>query len=246
MPLLLNCDLGEKVHNNDALIMPYINQANIACGLHASDPQTIDDTIKLAIKHKVTIGAHPSYPDKEHFGRKTMLLPHHSLEAVLHYQLAAFAQLCKINGVQLRYVKPHGALYNDMMKDLNIFTVICQVINAMFTQVSLMIQAIPKMDEFQQIAAQYNINLITEAFADRNYQDNGLLTPRSQANAIIHNANTIKQNIAQLLNTGKLISASGKALSVSVDSICVHGDNQHALTIAKQIRQQLNEHYRTS
>ncbi|OKY27399.1 5-oxoprolinase subunit PxpA [Thalassotalea sp. PP2-459] len=242
MTLLLNCDLGEKVHHNDALLMPYIDQANIACGLHASDPQTIDHTIKLAIKNKVYIGAHPSYPDKENFGRKTMVLPQNSLEAVLHYQLAAFAQLCKINDGQLRYVKPHGALYNDMMKDLDIFTVICQVINNLFTDVSLMIQALPEMSKFQQVAAKYNISLITEAFADRNYQDSGLLVPRTQANATIHDATHIQQNIAQLLKTGKLLSVSGQALPITVDSLCIHGDNQHAVTLVKQIRQLLNEH----
>ncbi|MDO6425911.1 5-oxoprolinase subunit PxpA [Thalassotalea sp. 1_MG-2023] len=242
MTLLLNCDIGEKVHHNDALLMPYIDQASIACGLHASDPQTIDHTIKLAIKNKVCIGAHPSYPDKENFGRKTMVLPQSSLEAILHYQLAAFAQLCKINGGQLRYVKPHGALYNDMMKDLDIFTVICQVINNMFIDVSLMVQAIPEMNKFQQIAAQYNINLITEAFADRNYQDNGLLVPRTHTNATIHDTNQIQQNIAQFLKTGKLLSVSGQTLPLTVDSLCIHGDNQHAVTLVKQLRQLLNEH----
>ncbi|WP_286234592.1 5-oxoprolinase subunit PxpA [Thalassotalea sediminis] len=246
MPILLNCDLGEKVHDNDALLMPFIDQANIACGLHASDPQTISHTIQLAIKHNVAIGAHPSYPDKANFGRVTMPLSQPALESVLHYQLAAFSQLCELNGTQLRYVKPHGALYNDMMKDHDIFTTLCHVIAQMFTDVSLMIQALPNMAPFIHIAKHYNISIISEAFADRNYQDNGLLVPRSHSYAMVNDSTQVKQNIANLLNTGHMTSTSGKTLPLSVKSLCVHGDNEHALAIVKQIRQQIDEYDRTS
>lgn len=235
--LKLNCDLGEKVHDNDALIMPYIDQANITCGLHASDPQTIASTIRLAKKHNVTIGAHPSYPDKDNFGRQSMALSEAELITVLHYQLAAFKQLCLLENAELAYVKPHGALYNDMMKDTKVFTIVCQAMASFSNNLPLMLQALSDLTVHQAIADKFNLPLIFEAFADRNYQDDGLLISRINPNAMITEHQIVIDNIQQLLTNGKVKAASGKLINLTVDSLCVHGDNPQAIELVKQLRQ---------
>ena len=166
----LNCDLGELQHDNDAQIMPYIDQANIACGFHASDPLTMQKTVQLAVKYNVSIGAHPSYPDKENFGRISMPFEAAELLAIIHYQVGALASICHSEKTQLRYVKPHGALYNDMMADINIFITVCQAISLIQPSLPLMMQALPETKEYQKIAQNWQIKLIFEAFADRAYE----------------------------------------------------------------------------
>ena len=142
----LNCDLGEFKNNNDADIMPLIDMANIACGFHGSDPVTIKNTIKLAHQHQVIIGAHPSYPDVENFGRQSMQLTQDELIANVQYQIGALQALCVAENTQVHYVKPHGALYNDMMKDLNLFNGICiaiaQLVQPSHQPLPLMMQAL--------------------------------------------------------------------------------------------------------
>jgi UPF0271 protein len=242
--LKLNCDLGEKVHDNDALIMPYIDQANIACGFHASDPVTMQQTVKLAIQHDVEIGAHPSYPDKANFGRTSMQLPRQALISMLHYQIGALDAICQAEGAQLLYVKPHGALYNDMMADVSIFESVCLAISTLNRSsnkpLSLMIQALPDNSIQQQCAKEHNIHLLFEVFADRAYQNDGLLVARSNSNAVIHDVEKVNQRLISLCEYHTLNSSSGVQLRLTADSLCVHGDNPEAIKLVQKLHKTLN------
>lgn len=236
----LNCDLGEFKENNDADIMPLIDMANIACGFHGSDPLTIKNTIKLAKQNQVIIGAHPSYPDIENFGRQSMQLSNSELIANVQYQIGALQALCSVEDAQLSYVKPHGALYNDMMQDLVLFENLCIAIAQLNQQtnqaLSLMIQAISDIGKFDQIAKKHHISLYYEAFADRAYLDNGLLVPRSTAGAVLSNNQDVVIRCKNLLNNEPLLSVNQKPLKFHIDALCVHGDTPNALAMIKALR----------
>jgi len=239
----LNCDLGELSGdlNHDALIMPFIDQANIACGFHASSPLIMQQTVALAVKHNVAIGAHPSYPDKENFGRLSMTLSDEDLIATLHYQIGALQAICLSNNTYVAYVKPHGALYNDMMANLTIFNIICKALAQLDNQLVLMIQALPNTKEFERIAKRHQITLWYEAFADRTYQYNGLLVPRTKEGVVNHDAiiddtDQILTNTKQLIEHKTLCSITGEQLTLQVDTLCVHGDNQSAIQLINALR----------
>lgn len=240
----LNCDLGEFKNNNDADIMPYIDMANIACGFHGSDALTIKKTVQLAVKHQVIIGAHPSYPDVENFGRQSMTLSSDELIAVIQYQVGALQALCHAENTLVTYVKPHGALYNDMMKNLAIFKDICSAIaqlNQRSSQpLALMIQALKDTQPFEQIAKAQNITLYFEAFADRAYQDNGLLVPRSEAGAVLSSNTAVVERCQKLINKQPLLSINNQPLEFQLDALCVHGDTPNALAMLKALRATIN------
>lgn len=241
----LNCDLGEFKNNNDADIMPYIDMANIACGAHGSDPLTIKSTVKLALQHKVIIGAHPSYPDVENFGRHSMNLASDELIAVIQYQIGALQALCCAENAVIDYVKPHGALYNDMMKDFTIFTTICRVISELnrnrATPLALMIQALKNTQAFEQIAKEHGITLYFEAFADRAYQDNGLLVPRNEQGAVLTTNEAVVERCKRLINKQPLLSINQQPLALKLDALCVHGDTPNALEMLKALRNTITE-----
>lgn len=236
----LNCDLGESFavwqKGHDNLVMPHIDMANIACGFHAGDAHIMLQTVRLAKQHKVIIGAHPSYQDLSGFGRRSIAYTHDELKALIHYQVGALNGICQSQQVSISYVKPHGALYNDMMANLTIFTTVCSAISELPQPLSLMIQSMPNSQPYQAIANQYKVTLLYEVFADRNYQNNGLLVPRSEPNAVIENVDEILQRCQQLTKNGQILSEHGKPLALPVDSLCVHGDNQHAVKIVEAIR----------
>lgn len=240
----LNCDLGEFKNNNDADIMPYIDMANIACGFHGSDALTIKKTVQLAVEHQVIIGAHPSYPDVENFGRQSMTLSSDELIAVIQYQVGALQALCHAENTLVTYVKPHGALYNDMMKNLAIFKDICRAIaqlNQRSSQpLALMIQALKDTQPFEQIAKAQNITLYFEAFADRAYQDNGLLVPRSEAGAVLSSNTAVVERCQKLINKQPLLSINNQPLEFQLDALCVHGDTPNALAMLKALRATIN------
>lgn len=222
----------------DEAIMPLIQQANIACGFHAGDPLTMDKTVALAVKHKVQIGAHPSYPDLVGFGRRSIPMSHDELVATVKYQIGALAAICASHNTLVSYVKPHGALYNDMMKNTDIFSAICQAVQQSKITNVLMIQALPDMTAYRNIAKQHDLDLMLEAFADRHYQDNGLLVSRSQDNAVLSDATQVSARIAHYQKHGTLLSENGIALALTIDTFCVHGDNEHALTLVKELHHQ--------
>ena len=183
--MLINCDMGESfgpwTMGQDALIMQYIDMANIACGMHASDPNVMKKTVQLANKYNVKIGAHPGYPDLQGFGRRHMTMQPEELESYVIYQLGALQGLCVSEKTEISYVKPHGALYNDMMHDDTIFNTLLKSVAKYNPSLPLMIMAVPDKQRYIEMANKHGITLMFEAFIDRTYQSDGRLTPRTKA-----------------------------------------------------------------
>ncbi|MBR9910808.1 MAG: 5-oxoprolinase subunit PxpA [Gammaproteobacteria bacterium] len=239
MALLLNCDLGESfgawTMGVDAEVMPHIDQANIACGFHAGDPMVMRATLALAKHHGVAVGAHPSYPDVAGFGRRSMQCSNDEIAALITYQLAALEGMARCQGLALSYIKPHGALYNDMMAKADIRHVIMDTVAAYHTPIHLMLQATPDAPMHQQEAEARGLQLYFEAFADRRYSASGLLLPRSQPGAVL----TLEQMLAQveqLDRAGTITTDSGLELPLQADTLCVHGDNPAAVRAIQAIR----------
>ncbi len=236
----LNCDLGEGFGNwqtgCDEQVMPFIDLANIACGFHASDPLTMAKTVALALEQQVKIGAHPSYPDLVGFGRRSMVIAEPELQAIITYQIGALQGICQSLGAKVCYVKPHGALYNDMMTNIKIFETVCKAVASINAQLTLMIQAVPDSKPFQLIADKYQLPLWFEAFADRNYQQDGRLVSRNETNAVIEDEQEIVARCEHLLAIGSIKSVNGTSLSMKVDTLCVHGDNPSAIKIVSALR----------
>lgn len=240
----LNCDMGESFGiwkmGEDELIMPHINMANLACGFHASDSITMSKSVELAVKHNVTIGAHPSYQDLVGFGRRSIPCTIEEITAIILYQLGALNAFCVVNNTKVSYVKPHGALYNDMMKDENIYTAVLQAISSFDKNIKLMILSTPEYKKFETLASSYGIKLIYEVFADRNYNDDGSLVSRTLENAVISNEDEVIQRVNVLANDGYINSINGIKLFIKADTICVHGDGENALTFIKGLKKVLN------
>ncbi|KAF7781375.1 UPF0271 protein [Pseudoalteromonas rubra] len=243
--MLLNCDLGESYGawkmGLDSHVMPHIDLANIACGFHAGDPTVMANTLALAKAHHVGIGAHPGYPDLQGFGRRSMNLSETDLRNTLHYQIAALEGMARVQGMTLRYVKPHGALYNDMMRDEAILLQVLKTLSEYPTKLELMLLATAKQAHHTRLAEQFGVELLFEAFADRLYTDQGQLSPRTQPNAVHDEANLLAQ-VKQLLTHGTVTTASGQALPLKADTLCVHGDNMDSInqivTIKKLLKTQ--------
>ena len=237
----LNCDMGEAFGTwkmgMDEQIMPYVDQANIACGFHASDPLTMSKTVALAKLHNVTIGAHPAYPDLVGFGRRNMDIAPTELKALIQYQVGALQGICKAHGTQVTYVKPHGALYNTMMADFSVLETVMQAVSELDPTLVLMVMAIPESDQVRALAEKYQLTLWFEAFSDRLYTDEGRLTPRKQSGAVHQTFDLIEQQVLQLSEQGALTTESGQLLAIQADTICVHGDGAHAVEAVQRIRQ---------
>ena len=243
MAIRLNCDMGESFGiwkmGNDEEVMPYIDMANLACGFHASDAVTMSRTVILAKKYNVTIGAHPSYHDLLGFGRRTVLCSLEEIKSIILYQLGALNAFCRANGTTVSYVKPHGALYNDMMRDENIFKAVLNAVSSFNKNIRVMILSGPKNEEYDYTAKLYDINLLYEVFADRNYNDDGSLVSRMEENAVIHEELDVIARIVNLKDKSLVTSINGHKLFLRCDSICIHGDNEKALEFVKLVRKTL-------
>jgi UPF0271 protein len=247
--MLLNCDLGESYGSwtlgQDAKAMAQIDQANIACGFHAGDPLVMQSTLSLAKQHGVMVGAHPGYPDLVGFGRRSMNCSSAEIKAFLLYQMAAMEGMARCQGLELAYVKPHGALYNDMMKKASVRQAIMQAVSqysqARNQPLKLMLQATTQAPEHQQEADALQLELYFEAFADRAYESDGSLMARSKTGAVL-NHDAMLQQVQQLLDTGIITSACGVSLDLKVDSLCVHGDNNAGIAAIADIRQLIELH----
>jgi len=241
--MLLNCDLGESYGSwtmgLDAQVMPHIDQANIACGYHGGDPLTLRRTLALAAEHGVSIGAHPSYPDLVGFGRRSMNLDAEEIEAILHYQIAALEGMALSLGLQLAHVKPHGALYNDMMARSEIRAAIMQAMAGYHRRLPLMLQATSAAEAHREEAAACGITLLFEAFADRCYDDDGKLLSRGRPGAV-HDRERMLAQVAQLQESGTVTTVSGQTLSLQADTLCVHGDNLEGVQAIREIRALIN------
>jgi UPF0271 protein len=236
MHIKLNCDMGEALEMSlDEQIMPYIDMANLACAFHAGDPVTMHKSIKHAKENGVSIGAHPSYPDFEGFGRREMQCSTEEIVSFVIYQCGALDALCQSHGTKISYVKPHGALYNTMMKDMEVFKAIAKAVSKYDKNIQLMILSNIDNDKFAKVADKYGVTLLYEVFADRAYQDNGHLVPRSEAGAVLHSTEDILQRATLLKEQGIIESITGKALPLQADTLCVHGDNEAALGIIQAL-----------
>ena len=236
----LNSDLGESFGSwsmgEDEAIMPLIDMANIACGFHASDPLVMQKTVKFAKEHGVQIGAHPGYPDLVGFGRRSLKCSFEEIEAFVIYQVGALSGVCQANDTQVEYVKPHGALYNDMMKDDDVIKAIMSAISKIDKNLKLMILSTTKNSYYEKLSKEFDIELIYEVFADRAYTKEGLLVARSKKGAVIHDLQTVLSRIDLLKSRGKLVTIDGDMIDLKADSICVHGDNKEAVEFVKALR----------
>lgn len=235
----LNCDLGESYGNwnmgHDAAVMPHIDQASIACGFHAGDPSTMRNTLALAARHGVAIGAHPAYPDMVGFGRRSMALSRDAIIANLHYQVAALEGMAQSQGLDLAYVKPHGALYHDMMTQDEVRAAIFHAIASYHRPLALMIQATVQADAHRREAQEAGVTLLLEAFADRCYGDDGRLVHRSQPGAV-HSRQRMLDQVQQLRQDSSVTTLNGHIIPLQVDSLCVHGDNPEGVNSIEAIR----------
>ncbi len=243
MGIKINCDMGESFGiwkmGLDEEFMKYIDMANIACGFHASDPLIMDATVKLAKRHNVILGAHPSYDDLKGFGRRSIPCSFEEIKAIVIYQISAMAGFCKANDIKLEYVKPHGALYNDMMKDENIFKAILEALSSFDKNIKLMILSSSKNENYESTASLSGISLLYEVFADRNYNDDGTLVARTHKDAVIHDEQELIKRVENLKDKGFLNTITGKELFLKTDTICVHGDNEKALEFIKILKKAL-------
>ncbi|MGN7989307.1 5-oxoprolinase subunit PxpA [Pedobacter sp. 22226] len=238
----LNCDMGEAFGNyampNDDQLMDYISSANIACGFHAGDPGVMQQTVALAIKKGVAIGAHPGLPDLQGFGRREMKITANEAYQLTLYQIGALSGFVKAAGSKLHHVKAHGALYNMAAKDVTLAKAIVQAVYDFDPGLILYALAGSKMITE---AAEKGIVTASEVFADRSYQDDGTLTPRSAGNALIDNE---EGAISQVLNFAlkqEVSSINGNRIAVVAETVCLHGDGEHAVAFAKLISERLKE-----
>lgn len=236
LPFDLNCDLGEsygrfQVGNDDALF-PYLTSCNIACGFHGGDPLHIERTIQKALDHELRIGAHPSYPDLMGFGRRKMQIPPAELRALIKYQVAALKGMVESAGGKLAYVKPHGALYNSMVKDGEEAAAVVEAIQSIDPSLAVMGLA---GSPVQAIVESAGMSFIAEGFADRRYTDAGQLVARGTPGAVIADPAVAAEQVRSVVQERKLITQSGKPFPLQADSFCIHGDNPAAVSILRAI-----------
>lgn len=241
----LNCDLGESfgswVTGMDDEVMPYVDMANIACGFHASDPDVMAKTIQSAVRHGVTIGAHPGYDDKKGFGRRSIPHSQSELKNLVAYQVGAMMGMCLLYGAKVEYIKPHGALYNDMMSNVAVYKAIIECISQAKFGLPLMILAKVDNQEYQAIADEAGVELLFEAFADRAYTNEGTLSSRSLPGSVHHDPQLIINQVEQLVTKGTVTTIDGKELSLKADTICVHGDNPESINTVQLLRKVIDQ-----
>lgn len=236
----LNADLGEGFgvyeYGADQELLSLVTSANIACGWHGGDPGIMRRAAKLAVENHVSIGAHPGFPDRMGFGRRYMDLSSAEVRDGLLYQLGALDGICRSEGTAIRYVKPHGAMYNAAAKD---DVLAHAVVEAVYSYNPGLILLCPGGSAMERAAKAAGISIASEFFADRNYRNDGSLVPRSQPKAIISDSEQICHRILQAINEGTVETEDGSTIIVQADSICLHGDNPSAVTLACHIRETL-------
>lgn len=238
----INCDMGESygaaIVGNDAHLMPLVSSANIACGYHGGDPGTMHQTVLLAQKNGVAVGAHPAYPDLAGFGRRHMGLSAQEIYDTVLYQVGALEAFTRAAGVGLHHVKPHGALYNDAARDAEMAAAIAHAVY--YFDKSLILYGPPE-SELQKAASVLGMHFCAEVFADRTYQPDGTLTPRSRPNALIRDTVQCLAQVWQILNSHQVTATDGTVIPLQAGTVCIHGDGLHALEFAHALRESLTE-----
>lgn len=232
MNIDLNADLGEGCAS-DGELLTLVSSANIACGFHAGDAQTMLTSVREALKNGVAIGAHPSFPDRENFGRTAMTLPVETVYAQTLYQIGALAGMARAEGGVMRHVKPHGMLYNQAAKDPQLADAIAKAVYACDPALILVGLA---GSELVRAGERYGLVTRQEVFADRGYQADGSLVPRTQPGALIEDEDQSLAQTLGMVETGRVKSITGEWTSVVAQTVCIHGDGEHALAFARRLR----------
>ena len=231
----LNCDMGEGC-GNDAELMNFISSANIACGFHAGDIDTMRRTAELAVAKNVAIGAHPGYRDRENFGRIVMSLSAKEVFNIVCEQIVSMSEICTDLKVPLHHVKPHGALYNQAAKDRELAAAIAEAVASSDPELILYgLSGSMLIDE----AESAGLRTASEVFADRTYQTDGSLTPRSQSGAMLGDAESSITQVLQMIESQSVTAVSGETVPLRAESICIHGDGASAVAIAKSIHESI-------
>lgn len=237
MKIDLNCDMGEGC-TGDAELMRFITSANIACGFHAGDEDTMKRTVGSAIKNGVAIGAHPGYRDRENFGRTMLDLSVEEVTDIVTEQISALAQIVKSAGGTLNHVKPHGALYNQAAKDQNLAAAIVDAVRNFDDKLVLFgLSGSHLISE----AANRGLRSASEVFADRTYTQDGSLTPRSELNALIHDQTAAVEQVLDMIKYGRVRSTDGIMVAITAETVCIHGDGENALQFAMAVNRSLRE-----
>lgn len=228
----INCDVGEVSFENDCALLPFVSSCNVSCGAHAGDPVLITSTIREAVRLGVAVGAHPSYPDAANFGRVSMQMPLNELSDHLRFQISTVKAITESFGAKLQHVKPHGALYHDVISRRNIAEVLLDVISEIDPVLSVMGQADSEWGAYCDGRKQAFIH---EAFADRRYANQTSLAPRNTQGSVINREADFDQQVRDLLS-GRVVDTEGSTHSLTVQSICLHGDSQHAVLFANRLQ----------
>ena len=236
-PINLNADLGEGM-GQDAALLGVVQSANIACGGHAGDAASIGLAVRGALAHGVDIGAHPSFEDREGFGRRRMVLPHPAIRALVVRQIQTLAAVAHAEGGHLCHVKPHGALHNMACNDFALSRTIVSAILEASPHYALVLLA-PCLSPLLQAGLDAGLPVVAEAYADRRYQDDGQLAPRQTPGAVLHQPEDCAAHVRAMLARQGLVTTQGHTLPTAIQSICVHGDNVQALASAQLVRDML-------
>ena len=242
MEININCDLGEKSkhHSNkyDPDLLEIVNSANVACGYHAGDEETMSQVIKISKKNGVSIGAHPSFNDPENFGRERMNLSESEIKKLIINQYEILQKIALTYGENVSHVKPHGALNNMACEDIELATILAKTIKEINKD---LIYLVPTGSKMQEAAKKLNMKFACEIFADRNYEDDGNLVSRKKSHALITDPEQAKKHVLKMVQNQSLNCHSGKQIPCEIDSVCIHGDNLSSLATAKSIRNNLVE-----
>jgi len=242
MEININCDLGEKSkyhsNHNDPKLLDIVNSANVACGYHAGDDQSMNQVIEISKKNKVSIGAHPSFNDPDNFGRKRMNLSSTEIRKLIIDQYTILQNIASRHGENVTHIKPHGALNNMACEDIELATTIAKAINEIDKN---LIYLVPTGSKMEIAAKKLNMNIACEIFADRNYEDDGNLVSRSKPYALITNPEEAKKHVLDMVKNQALNCYTGKKINCEIDSVCIHGDNESSLATAKSIKDNLLE-----
>jgi UPF0271 protein len=238
----LNCDMGESFGawtiGNDRALMDYCTSINIACGFHAGDATVIRKTIEIALEKGVAIGAHPSFPDLQGFGRRPILLSAQEVFDTVLYQVSAVYQMTAALGGKLHHVKPHGALYNEAAKKPELAAAIARAVKVI--DKNLIFYGLSGSFLISE-AEKINLKTANEVFADRTYNSDGSLTPRSEPNALIHETNKAVEQVLQMIQTQTVTATNGETVALRAETVCIHGDGANALEFAAAVRAKLTE-----
>ena len=242
MEININCDLGEKSkhHSNkyDPDLLEIVNSANVACGYHAGDDESMNQVVQISKKNGVSIGAHPSFNDPQNFGRQRMNLSPNEVRQLIIDQYEILQKIAQDHGENVTHIKPHGALNNMACEDIDLATTLAKAINEISKD---LIYLVPTGSKMEEAAKKLNMRIACEIFADRNYEDDGNLVSRKKPHALITDPEEAKKHVLNMVKNQSLNCHSGKQIPCEIDSVCIHGDNESSLSTAKSIRENLIE-----